>query len=195
MIGSFPNPYEDELIYSIFARFANRSANLSVRDTLGMFFNDHRSKLTPDFPSNLNEAVKQLSVFEYASFEYLLYNHTPINYFTNFLMTVDKNLIINEVKQKKSQNLQMSIGQVAFTVKESNYFKYCPTCLKNDLVSLGESYWRLSHQLPSVMICSDHKEILHYSSVLYRNKNAQLVCPHLNNCNPSPLSQCVNDAS
>lgn len=193
MIGWFPYPYEDELLYSIFARYSTKSTELSLRHTLNKLFNDSRSKLTPDFPSNLAMVLGQLRFFEYIDFESLLFKHTPFYYFTNFLINSDKELIIESIKLKKTNNIQMTIGQIPSKVKESKYFKYCPSCFINDIQEFGESYWRISHQLPSVFICLQHKEFLHFSSVLYRNKNSKLVTPNKKNCTPSISTQCIGN--
>ncbi|MFL1998084.1 TnsD family Tn7-like transposition protein [Lysinibacillus sp. 1 U-2021] len=193
MIGWFPYPYEDELLYSLFARYSNRSTELSLRHTLNKLFNDSRSKLTPDFPSNLETVMGHLRFFGYLDFESILFKHTPFYYFTNFLINSDKKLIIEAVKLKKSNNIQMILGQIQSKVKETKYFKYCPSCLKNDIQEFGEAYWRISHQLPSVFICLQHNESLHFSSVLYRNKNSQLVTPNKNNCFASINTKCIQN--
>ncbi|MGE7945981.1 TnsD family Tn7-like transposition protein [Lysinibacillus sp. NPDC093688] len=193
MIGWFPFPYEDELLYSIFARYSTKSTELSLRNTLKKLFNDSRSKLTPDFPSNLAIVMEQLRLFEYIDFEPLLFKQTPFYYFTNFLINSDKKSIIEAVKLKKTNNIQMILGQIQSKVKETKYFKYCPSCLNNDIQEFGESYWRISHQLPSVFICLQHNESLHFSSVLYRNKNSQLVTPNKNNCIPSIDTRCIGN--
>ncbi|MEK4247510.1 TnsD family transposase [Psychrobacillus sp. FSL K6-2684] len=191
MFGWFPKPYDDELIYSLCARYYIRSTSLSTRSTLEECFQGQRTKLTPDFPSNIGALVEKLHLFEYKNLESLIYNHTPFNYFTNFLISSQKEDVMKEISKPKTKNIHMSIGQVASTVKESKYFKYCPKCMKTDLNVHGESYWRISHQLPSVFICTEHKSILHFSSVLYRNKNSKLVLPTESNCIPSPLTRCI----
>ncbi|MDI2585833.1 TnsD family Tn7-like transposition protein [Psychrobacillus sp. NEAU-3TGS] len=191
MLGWFPNPYDDELIYSLCARYFTKSTSLGTKSTLGKCFKGQRSKLTPDFPSNLEALVEQLHIFEYKNLESLIYNHTPFYYFTNFLITTQKEVVMEEIRKTKTKNLHMSIGQVASTVKESKYFKYCSYCLESDLIIRGESYWRISHQLPSVFVCTDHKLLLHFSSVLYRNKNSKLVSPNESNCMTSALNRCI----
>ncbi|WP_313894161.1 TnsD family transposase [Psychrobacillus sp.] len=191
MLGWFPKPYDDELIYSLCARYFTKGSSISIRNTLEKCFQGKRSKLTPDFPSNLEVLVEQLEVFEYKSLETLIYKHTPFYYFTNLLIKTQKEVVMKEISKAKKKNIHMSIGQVASTVRESKFFKYCPSCLEYDLKKLGESYWRTSHQLPSVLVCIDHKCLLHLSSVLYRNKNSKLISPSKENCIPTPLNQCI----
>ncbi|WP_053591379.1 TnsD family Tn7-like transposition protein [Bacillus sp. FJAT-22090] len=192
MLGWFPKPYEDELIYSLCARYFTKSINVSTRSALEKCFRGQRSKLTPDFPSNLEALVEQLQVFDYKSLESLIYKHTPFYYFTNFLITSQKEEVMKEIIKPKTKNIHMSIGLVASIVKETKYFKYCPICLETDLKKYGESYWRISHQLPSVFICTEHKSLLHFSSVLYRNNNSELVPPDEINCIPSPLNRSIS---
>ncbi|MFJ5772480.1 TnsD family transposase [Psychrobacillus sp. NPDC093180] len=191
MLGWFPNLYDDELIYSVCARYSNRSTDLSIRRVLENCFKGQRSKLTPDFPSNLEVLIEQLQVYEYKGIESLIYEHTPFYYYTNFLITSQKEEVKKEISKLKTRNIHMSLGQVASTVKESEFFKYCPYCLESDFNKHGESYWRVSHQLPSVLLCVDHKCLLHFSSVLYRNKNSKLASPSKENCIPTLLNRCI----
>lgn len=193
LLSWFPRPYEDELLYSIFARFFNQSIHVSVRDTLGNLFKDQRAKVTPDFPSNLEVLANQIQLFDYKSIDLLITQHTPFHYFTNFLEPSHKKQVINEIKKPKLKNVQMLLGQMASNVKETKYFKYCPTCFEEDLKQNGESYWRISHQLPSVLVCLKHNSLLHFSSVKYRNNNSELFSPNDKNCLPSPLNQCISD--
>ncbi|MBP2241606.1 hypothetical protein J2Z40_002169 [Cytobacillus eiseniae] len=156
MLGWFPKIHEDELLYSLFARYYNQSPNISMRDALFDLFNDTRAILTPDFPTNLETFAKQIQIFGYDNLEDLVFKHTPFNYYTNFLEESQKEAVFNEIKNHQSQNVHMLMGIVASTVKETTFFKFCPTCLQKDLKNYGESFWRVSHQLPSVFFCPEH---------------------------------------
>lgn len=39
--------------------------------------------------------------------------------------------------------------------------RLCPICLENDREQFGMTYWRVEHQLPSVVSCSSHGGLLH----------------------------------
>lgn len=39
--------------------------------------------------------------------------------------------------------------------------KVCPACVRRDLRKLGCSYWRRSHQVPGLVVCTRHWERLH----------------------------------
>lgn len=40
------------------------------------------------------------------------------------------------------------------------YRRVCPACVAEDIRARGESYWRLSHQLPGCLVCPVHGEVL-----------------------------------
>jgi hypothetical protein len=42
----------------------------------------------------------------------------------------------------------------------SKTLKYCSACAANDFSKLGYSYWRCSHQMPGVLWCSEHDNLL-----------------------------------
>jgi Tn7-like transposition protein D len=45
------------------------------------------------------------------------------------------------------------------------YLRYCNSCVRRDIESLGETYWRRSQQLTGVLLCPEHEEVLVNSSV------------------------------
>ncbi|MET3698390.1 TniQ protein [Bacillus oleivorans] len=192
MLGWFPKIYDGELLYSILARYYKQSPHMSVRETLSELFGDTRTLLSTDFPSNLEFLEKQLRLFGISYLE-ILYKYTPFHYFTSFIEQSQKEKIIREIKTSYRKNVHMLIGSVASTVKELKYFRFCPTCLEEDFRNNGESYWRISHQLPSVLICPIHKTHLFYSALLFRSKNMELITPSSYNCVSSPRNRCIRE--
>jgi Tn7-like transposition protein D/TniQ len=191
LLGWFPKVYENELLYSFIARYYNQSSYTSVKEVLYELFDDSRAKVAPDFPSNLEVLYKRLSIFNSKSLDEYIYQHTPFFYFTNFVNEKQRKVILSEIKSSNSKNVQIYTGLIASTVKEPAYFKYCTLCFKNDISCFGETFWRSSHQLPSVFVCTIHKALLHYSSVIYRDKNSLLMIPNYETCQPNSLNRCI----
>jgi hypothetical protein len=191
LLGWFPKIHDDESLYSIFARYFIQSPHLSIREALHELFNDSRAVLSPDFPSNLGVLFKQFSLFSNIDLDEFIYKHTPLHYFTTFISENQYDKVNYELKNPKSKNVQMLTGVVASTVKETKFFKYCPSCFEQDQITYNESFWRVSHQLPGVLLCPTHHSVLHYSSVIYRYKNAELYAPNTHNCKPSEKSKCM----
>jgi hypothetical protein len=193
LLGWFPRIHEDELLYSVIARYYKQSPHLSVRETLYDIFKDSRAVLTPDFPSNLDVLHNQLRLFCFFPLEDFICKHTPFLYYTNFLEITQRKEVIKEIINPKQRNVQMLIGMVASKIKQSRFFKYCPHCIEADELLNGESYWRMSHQLPGVFVCSTHRAILHYSSAIFRYDNSTLFIPDSLTCKPPLDNKCITD--
>ena len=60
MLGFFPTPYPDELLYSLIARYHLRSGSISPKITLSELFGSTSTIATIDLPANLNNLTKRL---------------------------------------------------------------------------------------------------------------------------------------
>lgn len=58
------------------------------------------------------------------------------------------------VPVRKSTLQSVSFGDTAF-------WRYCPECYEHDLALHGVGCWHLAHQLPTTLICTDHRCNLH----------------------------------
>lgn len=57
MIGFFPIPYPDEILYSVFARYHARSKNRSLAATVHNLFGHENSRIVVDLPRAVQESV------------------------------------------------------------------------------------------------------------------------------------------
>ena len=62
------------------------------------------------------------------------------------------------------------LGLMAGSIKLPPYLKYCPRCLQEELKH-SEPYWHRAHQLPGVVVCHKHKEVLIESNIDYSTRN------------------------
>jgi hypothetical protein len=60
MLGCFPAPYPDELLYSLCARFHGRMQYPNKKDTMQELFGDEAAIAVVDLPSNLGSLVSAL---------------------------------------------------------------------------------------------------------------------------------------
>ncbi|OPA34609.1 hypothetical protein BHL07_28400 [Bacillus cereus] len=185
MLPYFPSLYEDELIYSVFARYYNHigspSRKLSIR----------RKDLIPgkswtistDLPTSLNNIMKRLNIFAYPSVDSLIKRNTLYFYYTNFFGKEIKEKVWDVMCNGGNFNVISLIGTRVYTTIQNQYFKYCPCCVADDYEKFGETYWRLQHQIPSVFICERHETYLLDSTVVYKYSNTQyLEPPTIENC-------------
>ncbi len=169
MLGSFPNPYPDELLYSVVARYHVRSGNKTFRQTHEELF--ETIELQPDkiiLPNNLNFLVSQLPEGSKLTVESLIKRNTLYPFFRTFLTPIEIYSFKNLLREKSSN----SISQAAkISDKERNeVLKFCPKCRVEDEQKYGEAYWHRQHQIPGMLLCLKHQVALVDSQVLLENK-------------------------
>lgn len=98
----------------------------------------------------------------------LLQNHTLTPFFNAL-----EGLKLNKLGSKSLKHRQAFERKALFRLG-GKLPHYCPQCAKVDILSLGYSYWRRSHQLPGVIWCSEHGCQL----VSVSRHNAFEQCPH-----------------
>ncbi|QQZ09609.1 TnsD family Tn7-like transposition protein [Heyndrickxia vini] len=176
MLSFFPSLYKNELIYSVLARYHNHSGNLTINETTKDIFGKAKSYIIPDFTTDLEYLHKKIKYFLSIELEEMINKHTLFNYYTNFCSQKIKDSIKSKmIINNGSVNFYYLTGQMASTVKEPQYFRYCPFCLTEDIKLRGETYWRGYHQLPSVMLCLEHRAWLENSSVLFRQVDSSII--------------------
>ncbi len=169
MLGSFPSPYPEELMYSVVARYHVRSGNKSFRQTHEELF--ETVELQSDkivLPNNLNFLVSQLPEGSRLTEEGLIKRNTLYPFFRNFLTPIE----IYSFKELLRSKSSISISQTAkISDKERNeVLKFCPKCCAEDTRKYGEAYWHRQHQIPGMLVCLKHKISLLDSEILLENK-------------------------
>ncbi|WP_313894160.1 TniQ family protein [Psychrobacillus sp.] len=151
MLTFFPVIQDDELLYSVYTRYHERSLNKNENKTIDEL---HLTEMNPFLPKNIQYLIDELKYFDAPDIEYFLNFHSMCNYISNFISP--------NISGGLSLYLTKGTGKAeAYVVdkifSENKYLKYCPVCTQKDFKTLGESFWRLSHQLPTLFICLEHK--------------------------------------
>lgn len=200
MLTFFPEFYEGELLYSVFARYHVRSGHMSQTETMRTLFgpNGIYKNATPELPNQLSFLHGQVNHFKGGTIEKWIHEHTFFPYYTAFT---------NEQIRKKVYDLMVEgapngvslirlTGSGAANIRSSKYFRYCPRCLQEDISVHGESYWRVMHQLPSVLVCPIHEVPLHNSRVPYRSIERQNYFPAtVKDCKGSSVIPNLNETT
>lgn len=182
MLAFFPSIYKDELLYSVLARYHKRSGNLSNKHSTLDLFGKKKAYIIPDLPTDLEILLEKVNPFLNSSIDEWINYHTLYNYYTNFTSKEIKQSVRNKMLYGcGNTSLHYSTGQMAGTVKEPMYFRYCPNCFEEDIQVNGETYWRTYHQLPSVFICLKHSVLLVDSSILIRQGNSSYFYSNIEN--------------
>jgi Tn7-like transposition protein D/TniQ len=163
MLLHLPKPYEDELLYSIFARFWAHSkpknqwnVNLAI---LGK-----RSAFSTGFGARLDDLAKYTNAIWNASSDDLIDNMTLLPFYGYYLPFKRYSKCLACLKSGDPRSLYVYLGVVtAKAVSTPTHLRFCLSCALADQAGHGEMYWRRSHQLPGAIICTTHNEVLKLS--------------------------------
>lgn len=177
MLGFFPTPYPDEILYSILARAYVRSGNISPSSANREFFGNPSVTSTVDLPSNLDSLVENFPLNCNLTTEELIIEHTLYTFYAPFLPTDRAKTLFKLMKEDNGAGIHTKTGIMASTIKLPSYLRYCPSCAIDDLNLYGELYWHRIHQVPGVLICTKHEELLANSTIRVKSLNKREYFP------------------
>jgi len=172
MLGLMPRLYDDELVYSWLARYHLYAGNSGPKQTMKDLFGREQTIAVPDLPTNLQVLEQRMEHFSPLEAQSWLYEHTFFGYYTHFTDVATRQKTMNLMLHGgNTKVVHLMIGMMASAIKEKAVFQYCPACVAEDIKHYGETYWRMSHQLPGLLVCTKHQSFLQSSSVLFRPNN------------------------
>ena len=154
MMVFFPEMYEDELAYSLFARYHVHAGHLTFRATAeDLFVNKDVIPSTEFIVPLTEEAVKMIA--RTMPLSEFVEKHTMLPYYTRFLPLE---------RRKKAFDLMMAMDRTFYDclyirknkTEMRKYMRYCPLCAAIDRKKYGETYWHRKHQLTGIDICAEH---------------------------------------
>ncbi|MBW4522819.1 MAG: TnsD family transposase [Scytolyngbya sp. HA4215-MV1] len=169
MIGCFPDPYPDELLYSVCARFHQRVQYSNKKGTIRELFGDEAAISIVDLPSNLGSLVSALPIGSSHTVERLINRHTLFPFFSPFLHPEQAQQLLADMEGAGGPAIKMRSGVMASIVQPPEWLRFCPLCVRQDKQEFGESYWHRLHQLPGIEVCPDHNVRLLNSQVRIQN--------------------------
>ncbi|GIP52959.1 TnsD family Tn7-like transposition protein [Paenibacillus vini] len=182
MMNFMPILHQDELLYSVIARYKRMCGMISkialVRDLFdgktvfkSTLFPQHLNKLTANLPHNSKIGVDEL-----------ISNHTPFNFYTAFLSNQHTDSISDAMINGKGTGIEALVGVAGSRVKLNDYLKVCPVCLVEDCENLGEGFWKRSHQIVGALFCIKHEVPLVNSRVGSSDNIVDFICADQDVC-------------
>lgn len=169
MISCFPDPYPDELLYSVCARFHQRVQYPNKKGIVRELFGDEAAIAVVDLPSKLGSLASALPPGSRYTVERLINNHTLLPFFAPFLHPEQAQQLRADMEGARGPAIKMRSGIMASTVQPPEWLRFCPLCVQEDKQNFGECYWHRLHQLPGVEVCPDHNVRLLDSQVRVQN--------------------------
>ena len=160
MIAMFPTIYQDELLYSVFARYYEKSGYMTCRSVVEDLYRRNTITFDAEYMNPLSDEVCKLLIKQ-GSMDEVIMKHTMFPYYTRFYPKEKRDkiyqMLVNETK-KCSDSLKHVNGT-------NRFMRFCPVCAREDREKYGETYWHRTHQIPDIRICPIHKYALSYSSL------------------------------
>jgi TniQ/Tn7-like transposition protein D len=162
----FPDPYPDELLYSICARYSDRMQYPYAHAIIVDLFGRKGFLAITDLPSHLGRLVTNLPQKDYYTVDNLIDNHTLFPFYAPFIhFSFRPKQIRVCMEGYESQQIYPLIGLRLCGVDLQEWLRFCPLCIEEDRRAFGECYWHRVHQIPGVEICVKHAVYLQNSSI------------------------------
>lgn len=188
MVAFFPTTYPDgELLYSVLARYHVRSGNISPKATIEELFGSRSVTAVVDLPANINSLIDNLPIGSANTDEKLIYENTLYPFYSAFLSPERAEIVMNSMKKNDGGRIHNRMGIMASSITDNRYLRWCSECAKESETAYGELYWKRSHQVPGVVICSKHRTLLNDSTVQFNHFNKHEFIP-------ASLDSCVTNS-
>lgn len=165
MIGFFPTPYPDELLYSVIARYYVQSANSGPQALIVDLFGKKRLGASFDFPSHIESLVRHLPVGTKHTAENFIRQNTLYPFYAPFWQPDKSKTIFNLMLGEKFGDIHQRSGVLQNSLPRITFFRFCSECLSEDIKKYGETYWRRLHQITGVYVCPIHRVWLRNSTI------------------------------
>jgi predicted RNA-binding Zn-ribbon protein involved in translation (DUF1610 family) len=181
MMTFFPTPYPDEILYSVFARYHEKSPNFNGSETAGDLFSVKRIVCSLEFPTLLANLVHNMPLNSPFDVDSLIVEHTLFPYYTVFL-SLENREIIRQYMWHGDVEIYNKITGITNPLAENKFLRFCPRCNEEDFERYGELYWHRVHQIRGIYICPYHKIPIYNSSVLLEDNKYKYVAATEKNC-------------
>jgi hypothetical protein len=170
MIGFFPDPYPDELLYSICARYSDRVRYSNKGAIAQELFGSVDAAAVVDLPSHLGHLVAALPLGHCYTVDRLIGSHTLLPFYSPFLPIERVYRLREDMMKSTGSAIHQYSGVTPSNIYSLKWLRFCPLCTQAERKQFGESYWHRLHQIPGVEVCPDHAVFLETSCVPTRNR-------------------------
>lgn len=156
MIGFFPDPYPDELLYSVLARFQARAGYLPLKALVRHMFAADSAIPVLEVPHRIQILVSLLPPGHWYTVESLIQGHTIMPLLQPFMQPDRVQRLITHLRSSDRSKTRIRYGFQDSSVPLPKWLRFCPVCLTEDQERFGEPYWHRTHQVPGVEVCPVH---------------------------------------
>jgi len=165
MIGFFPEPFPDELFYSLCARYRRRVGYHGRVSTMRDLFGSAEFKMVVDLPSRLDHLVASLPPGHDYPADRLIDEHTLLPFYGAFLSPERVARVRMEMRRPSWHARARGRAGASRLAMRLECLHYCLMCIEEDRERCGEAYWHRVHQASGVKICPSHGVVLEPSGI------------------------------
>ncbi|MWC27176.1 TnsD family Tn7-like transposition protein [Paenibacillus sp. MMS18-CY102] len=166
----FPAPYDDELFYSVAARYHEWSTHAADKHTVKDLLGRQTLSAVFDLPGNLQEVCRNIGS-EHLEVNRLIDDHSMFPVYRPFLAPERIIQLEQAMASGSGGALHTRSGVMASSVPMIRTLRFCSSCITADTESHGEPYWHRSHQLHGVDCCHIHRIPLREAGIIRDNKH------------------------
>ncbi len=183
MLGYFPKPFHNELLYSVLARYCVHMGINSPKEALDDLYGNRKVVAVADLPGHIHQLLKHVGYLWHISPSNVIYEHTLFPLYGPFISNHKRNQVISSMTSNLSNTVHTRVGLAASVIKPPEYLRYCPLCNLESQRTVGEYYWNRLFQITGVTVCPKHYCGLLSSSIRLRNEHRHhFIAASPNNC-------------
>lgn len=136
----FPTPYEDELLYSILARYCVQSGNPNSIQNFDDMFGTRNVIDSIELSGKLDYLIANMPINTSYTSDYFIFKHTLFPFFASFVPEERAKEVIENMKDGDASKAYNKLGLTASNIIYNRYFRFCPECMKENIKIYGETY-------------------------------------------------------
>lgn len=154
-----PSWLPDESLYSLSARYHRLSGHVSSKVTARILYGHARRGYQHDFCAGIGHlaTVSRGSLGEAIE---IARSRSMLPYFLPFRSADDANEAVTRMCGTSVHSLKYQLGILTSRFRANHPLKSCLSCIQDDVENHGVPYWHLSHQYPTSLLCTTHREPL-----------------------------------
>ncbi|PNY74869.1 TnsD family Tn7-like transposition protein [Pseudomonas fluorescens] len=168
----FPTAFPDETLHSVLSRYARLCGVSSCKaafagERAAAWFTQNVA-----FPSRLRDLVELLPRGTDLSVAQIIKRHTTLPYYTPFL-TINQLQYAQASMAGEGKGLMLKLGINASRIEGASRVRFCTECINEDISRVGVAYWHRVHQLPGVLVCPHHRQLLRVVDPSWYSRNTR----------------------
>ena len=158
MIAFFPQPYQDELLYSWLARYYVRTGYTYYSLVADDLFKSRTALPRIEYINDLTDDAV-MAITKYKSMKQIVLENTMFPYYARFIPREKRSKAFSSLIKMDGKHINL-LPVPKQTMGIERKLRYCPICAIEDRKRYGETFWHRTHQLIGMSACPIHNCLL-----------------------------------